>query len=79
LDCSHCGFLTKSKKIGLVPQAVTAAAAPTFHVTGLKEEVALEIVPLTISEVEETEQAIIPWITDAEPRGASPSLLEELR
>ena len=36
-----------------MPQAVTAAAAPTFE--GLKEEVAPKIVPLTIPEVEETE------------------------
>jgi hypothetical protein len=60
-------------------QVVTAAAASAFDVTGLKEEVAPEIVPLAIPEVEETEQAIIPPITDVESRGATPSLLEELQ
>jgi hypothetical protein len=54
-------------------QAVTAATAPAFDVTGLKEEFAPEIVPLVIPEVEETEQAIIPPITDVESKGASPS------
>ena len=52
-----------------VPQAVTADAAPTFDVTRLKEEVAPEAVPLTISEVEEAEQVITTPITDMEAHG----------
>jgi hypothetical protein len=61
-----------------MPQVVTAAAVPAFDITRLKEEVAPETVPLAIPEVEETEQVIIPPITDVESRGASPSLFEEL-
>ena len=61
-----------------VPQAVTADAAPTFDVTRLKEEVAPEAVPLTISEVEEAvtiseveeaKQVITAPITDMEAQG----------
>lgn len=69
-------------------QAVTSAAEPEFDVTGVKEEVASEVVPLATaevgnvvkeSEVEETEQAASPSKMTVESRGASSSLQEELR
>ena len=69
-------------------QAVTLAAKPKFDVTGVKEEVASEVIPLATagvgnvleeSEVKETEQATIPPEVDVESKGPSSSLLEELR